>query len=118
MRPKTSCSGIFRTKRSRPLNVSRLTSMLVPKPKNAFQSPRVQIAGFVSLIFPYLFTLGSPLDPRLCKRRQNSVRVRYPAEYPALRLDHFQAHLLKFRKIRSDTILRHETIVAAIIGLA
>ena len=32
-------SGIFSTKRSSAVSVSRLTRMLVPKPKNAFQSP-------------------------------------------------------------------------------
>src|SRR4029077_12389025 len=57
MRPKTSWSGIFRTKRSNPLSVSRLTSIFVPKPKNAFQSPGVQIAGFVLLISPLLFSI-------------------------------------------------------------
>jgi hypothetical protein len=30
-----------------------LTSIFVPKPKNAFQSPGVQIAGFVAVILPY-----------------------------------------------------------------
>src|SRR5215475_8314044 len=45
MRPKTSESGILSTKRNSPVNTSMLTRMLVPKPKNAFQSPDVQIAG-------------------------------------------------------------------------
>src|SRR5712671_5213276 len=47
MRPNTSESGIFSTKRRRPVSTSMLTRMLVPKPKNAFQSPGVQIAGRV-----------------------------------------------------------------------
>ena len=46
IRPKTSESGIFRTKRNNPLKVSRLTNMFVPKPKKAFQSPGTQMAGF------------------------------------------------------------------------
>jgi hypothetical protein len=45
MRPNTSVSGIFNTKRSSPVSTSMLTRMLVPKPKNAFQSPTVQSAG-------------------------------------------------------------------------
>src|ERR1700704_3623636 len=45
MRPKTSESGIFSTKRKSPVSTSMLTRMLVPKPKKAFQSPGVQIAG-------------------------------------------------------------------------
>ena len=42
MRPKTSASGIFSTKRSRPVSTSTLTRMLVPNPKKAFQSPGTQ----------------------------------------------------------------------------
>ena len=40
MRPNTRSSGIFSTKRSRPVSTSRLTRMLVPKPKK-----RVPVAG-------------------------------------------------------------------------
>ncbi len=46
MRPKTRLSGIFSTKRSRPVSTSMLTRMLVPKPKKAFQSPGVHKAGW------------------------------------------------------------------------
>ena len=52
MRLKTKSSGIFKTKRSKPVSVSRLTSMLVPKPKNAFQSPRVQIGRLCRCFHP------------------------------------------------------------------
>src|SRR5882757_584665 len=45
MRPKTSESGIFSTKRNRPVSTSMLTRMLVPNPKNAFQSPGVHRVG-------------------------------------------------------------------------
>src|SRR3954452_25181647 len=49
MRPKTSESGIFSTKRKRPVSTSMLTRMLVPNPKNAFQSPGVHRTGrFIS----------------------------------------------------------------------
>src|SRR5262245_60069068 len=45
MRPNTSASGIFSTKRSSAVSVSVLTRMLVPKPKKAFQSPGTQSFG-------------------------------------------------------------------------
>jgi hypothetical protein len=45
MRPNTSESGIFSTNRSRPVSTSILTRILVPNPKNAFQSPGVHSAG-------------------------------------------------------------------------
>src|SRR5262245_29666340 len=45
MRPKTIGSGIFNTNRSSAVSVSRFTRMLVPNPKNAFQSPGTQSFG-------------------------------------------------------------------------
>src|SRR5215472_15450119 len=45
MRPNTSASGIFSTKRRSAVSVNMLTRMLVPKPKNAFQSPTVHNIG-------------------------------------------------------------------------
>ena len=45
MRPNTSESGIFSTKRSSAVSVSMLTRMLVPKPKKAFQSPGAHRIG-------------------------------------------------------------------------
>ena len=45
MRPNTSESGIFSTKRNSPVSTSMLTRMLVPKPNSAFQSPGVHKAG-------------------------------------------------------------------------
>src|ERR1700687_5778192 len=47
MRPNTSESGIFSTKRNSPVSTSMLTRMLVPNPKNAFQSPGVHKVGRV-----------------------------------------------------------------------
>src|SRR6267143_6978199 len=47
MRPNTRSSGIFNTKRNSAVSVSRLTRMLVPKPKKAFQSPGTQIFGLL-----------------------------------------------------------------------
>ena len=48
MRPNTRLSGIFSTKRNRPVSTSMLTRMLVPNPKNAFQSPGVHNTGLKS----------------------------------------------------------------------
>src|SRR6516162_9219414 len=64
MRPKTSESGIFRTKRKRPVSTSILTRMLVPNPKNAFQSPAVHKAGrFISDAIDVMTrSYGSGLD--------------------------------------------------------
>src|ERR1019366_470043 len=45
MRLNTRSAGICSTNRKRPDRVSRLTRMLVPKPKNAFQSPGTQSFG-------------------------------------------------------------------------
>jgi hypothetical protein len=45
MRPNTIESGIFSTKRNRPVSTSMLTRMLVPKPNRAFQSPGVHNTG-------------------------------------------------------------------------
>jgi len=49
MRPKTMESGIFTTNRNRPVRTSMLTRMLVPKPKNAFQSPFVHKSGLCAV---------------------------------------------------------------------
>ena len=50
MRPNTSASGIFSTKRKSPVSTSTLTRMLVPKPNNAFQSPGTQNLGLLSMV--------------------------------------------------------------------
>ncbi len=80
MRPNTSESGIFSTKRNRPVKTSMLTRMLVPKPKKAFQSPGVHRTGLKSdlpavpvmlvlIVIPLLLSLKSPVKvppvPRL-----------------------------------------------------
>ncbi len=53
----------------------------------------------------------------LSERRENSSRVRHPAEDPPLRLDHPQAHFLKLWKIGTHAVRRHKTVVAAVVGL-
>src|SRR5689334_14211996 len=45
IRPKTRSAGIFSTYSMSPVSTSMFTRILVPKPKNAFQSPGVQSGG-------------------------------------------------------------------------
>ncbi len=73
MRPKTSESGIFSTKRSSPVKVSTLTRILVPKPKKAFQSPGTQIFGFAAMVATVVVIAPSFRNPDL-----DAVR-RYPS---------------------------------------
>ena len=101
-------SGIFSTKRSSAVSVSRLTRMLVPKPKNAFQSPATQMLRFRSSVI-----VTSPSSAARMR-----VGVRDPAEDAALRGDHLQPHRLELRKVRADAVLRHQAVVAAVVGLA
>src|SRR5450631_1342364 len=113
MRPNTRSSGIFNTKRRSPVSTSRLTRMLVPKPKNAFQSPGVHHAG---LLVAILFSLDGCKDYATARtrerrsghRRNHPRRIRYPAEDAALRLDHRQADGVKFRKVGSAAVARHD----------
>src|SRR3954468_3434982 len=100
MRPNTMLSGILITKRSSVVSVSRLTRMLVPNPKKAFQSPGVHQAGFVSVAVVWLMSrrscsLLSELTfgrrgggVRSAHGRDHAAHVRHPAEDPPLRLDH------------------------------
>src|SRR5262245_55738607 len=106
MRPNTRLSGIFSTKRSRPVSTSMLTRILVPKPKNAFQSPGVHSAGLNSVVLisdlpavPVNVLMVVPLCGRSFQSLQYCGRVRDPAEDSALGLDHLQAHLVKLGKI-------------------
>src|SRR2546423_12398777 len=108
MRRKTRSSGILRTKRRRPLKTSRLTKMFVPKPKKAFQSPGVQIDGFLAIIV---------VSPSV-ESSEHSFRIRHPAEDAALGLDHAQRDLVKFGKVRSAAVARDDAAVTAVVRLA
>src|ERR1700736_2395175 len=98
MRPKTSESGIFSTKRSKPVSTSMLTRIFVPKPKNAFQSPGVHKTGrrcSIMVITPSCRSGSWAQNPE--QRRGCGNR----AEDAALGLDHGQAHLVKLGKVGS-----------------
>src|SRR5476651_346081 len=64
MRPNTMLSGILMTKRNRPVSTSMFTRMLVPKPKNAFQSPGVHNTG-LNPAFAVAICLTPPLTGEL-----------------------------------------------------
>src|ERR1700744_5458023 len=127
MRPNTRESGIFRTNRNSPVNTSMLTRMLVPKPKNAFQSPALQSVGrkpqdVVLLISPSP-SPQSPAEARSgglarLQRGQQRLRSGHRTENAALGLDHGQARLVEFREIRRAAIRQHDAAEAAIVGLA
>src|SRR5580704_2646446 len=124
MRPNTSSSGIFSTKRSRPVSTSMLTRMLVPKPKNAFQSPGTQSFGLKSAVVTAMSLSSGSMQSRavprsaLADRRDDIGRASHPAENAALRLDHFQAHVLELGEVGAHAILGDEAVVAAVVGLA
>ena len=122
MRPNTMASGILSTKRNRPVSTSMLTRMLVPKPKKAFQSPGVHSFGsngFALLMDPpdQALRCVSPLLARV-SAASAFLRIRNPAEDAALRLDHFQAHVVEFRKIGCAAVGEHDAAVAAVVCLA
>src|SRR5689334_7960685 len=64
MRPNTIESGILSTKRNRPVSTSMLTRMLVPKPKNAFQSVIVQTFGRKILVSVMLIARSCRMPAR------------------------------------------------------
>src|SRR6202050_415593 len=118
MRPNTSASGIFSTKRSSPVSTRTLTRILVPNPNKAFQSPGTQNFGLnvvVALIARFLVPRLSALS---FQRRDHVLALPHPAENSTLGLDHFQPHLLEPWKIRTDAVFRNEAVVATIVGFA
>jgi hypothetical protein len=67
MRPNTSESGIFSTKRNRPVSTSILTRILVPNPKKAFQSPGVHNTGLKPAVPVVLVLIVMLLLPNCVK---------------------------------------------------
>ena len=126
MRPNTSESGIFSTKRNSPVSTSMLTRMLVPKPNSAFQSPGVHNAGLkvdvpavpvvlVLIIIPLLLPfLESPVKAPC----STAAEFGDPAENAALGLDHLQAHLVEFGKVGCAAVRQHHAAIAAVVGFA
>ena len=72
MRPNTSESGIFSTKRNKPVSTSMLTRILVPKPKKAFQSPGVHNAGLKPAV-PVVLVLIAMLPLPNCLKSPSSL---------------------------------------------
>ena len=52
------------------------------------------------------------------QRREHAARIGDPAEDPALRLDHREAHGVELGKVGRAAVARHDAAVAAIVGLA
>ena len=124
MRPNTSESGIFSTKRNRPVSTSMLTRMLVPKPKKAFQSPGVQSFGLDVAVVAHV-----PLPVMRCMRKRPVGRARAPSstlvriattqpKMPPCALIIAQAHLVELREIGGAAVAEHDAAVAAVVGLA
>src|SRR6516225_3463778 len=108
MRPNTSVSGIFNTKRSSPVSTNMLTKILVPKPKKAFQSPALHNLGRKStaVVMCALPSSGS-LHRYCCRRSQEFRRSGHRAENATLRLDHGEAGLMEFREIAGAAVRQH-----------
>src|ERR1700755_2557609 len=102
MRPNTRESGIFSTKRRSPVSTSMLTRMLVPNPKNAFQSPGVHSAGFFMALL-------------LGQRREDTAEIGDPAEDAALRLDHGEAGLVELGEVRRAAVARDDAAITAVV---
>ena len=65
-------SGILITKRSSVVSTIRLTRMLVPNPKKAFQSPGTQIFGLNVLVIRRGRHAGLPFDAKAERMRFES----------------------------------------------
>src|SRR5437773_1916595 len=52
------------------------------------------------------------------KRRDDFLRHAHPTENTALRLDHLQPHVVKFRKVGCTAVGEHDAPVTAIVGFA
>src|ERR1700691_3605958 len=65
-----------------------------------------------------LIRLLAATDFPLWQHRQEIGGIADPTEDAALRLDHFQRDPMEFRKIGSDAVGQHQTVIAAIVGFA
>src|SRR5207342_881291 len=116
MRPKTSSGGILSTNCKRPVSTRRLTRMLVPKPKSAFQSPGVQSLGPVVPIVAVFAISLIPCSGRRAdalERPGEGVAVADPAEDAALGLDHLEADAVEFREVGGAGVAERHAAVAA-----
>src|SRR5579883_3232969 len=137
MRPKTMSPGSLMTPRHRPVSTMTLSTTLVNRPKNPFQSPgthqRMGIAVSRCIVIGFLLPsrrgpmipLRQPAAARsrrgLSLRLQNRQKISRgadPSENPALRLHHVQRRLLKLREIGGDAIFKHEAVVTTVVCFA
>src|SRR3954452_21390118 len=91
-----------------PARTSTLTSKLIPRPKNALTSPRVQ-KGTVT-------QLASRCDVDV-KTAKEVPGLRDPSEDPVLRGDHAEGDLVELREVGAAAVAEHEALKAAVVGL-
>src|SRR4051794_36826943 len=91
-----------------PASTRTLTSMLMPSPKKAFRSPRVQSGRAMS----------SSCDGVDGKRGQQIGGAGNPPEDPALGADHPDRDLVELGEVRAAAVFEHEALQAAVVGLA
>src|SRR6478735_3665324 len=133
MVPSTSLAGTEMTPIISPVNVSTLTRMLNPRPKNALVSPRVhhgmdsagassgfsvgESAGGSVTSWDMGRVLSGGVGGDLLERRDERGGVGDPSEDAALRLDHLQADALELGEVRTDAIGYDEALVSSVVGL-
>src|SRR4051794_14875838 len=93
----------------RPASTSTLTSMLMPSPKKALRSPRVQRGMAMKL--------GSceGVDGKRCREVRGAAA---PAEDAALGADHPQGDGVELGEVGAAAVLEHEVLEPAVVGLA
>src|SRR5580700_9647070 len=109
-RPNTMSSGSFTTPRQRPVSTMTFSATLVNRPKKPFQSPATHHDGEAVRAL-----IGFSCSGECGEQRRRRC---YPAEDAALRLDHLDPGSLELGEVRAGTVLQHETVEAAVVGLA
>src|SRR3954470_4185405 len=100
----TSCGAMCTTPTHSPASTSTLTSMLMPSPKKAFRSPRVQKGR----------AMGSGSgDGVEGKGVEQVLRGADPAEDPALGGDHAQRDVVELGEVGAAAVFEHEALEAA-----
>src|SRR5262245_26482218 len=111
MRWKMMSVGICSTNCSSPVSTRRLTRMLVPKPKKAFQSPGVQSLGVRSMTVPF-----SSRRAGAGEGAGEGGAVADPTEDSALGLDHLEADPVELRKVGGAGVADGDAAVATVVS--
>src|SRR5260370_40221747 len=98
-------AGILTRGKHKPVRTMTLSTTLVKRPKNPFQSPSTHQAGpCASVVVAAVIKCSSGSG----KRRQDRRGCRHPSENPALGLDHLDAGLRERFEIGGNASLEHE----------